>query len=466
MIQSVKTLLQSIPAPAGRLLSRFPYAQRPFIGRPYRRCQRLIADSETWSSEQTRTFVFSQVKRVIQHAYQRIPFYRRLYDENRFSPDRLRSFDDIERVPVIDKAALQAVPLRERSTMILGRYLANTGGTSGSPLHFYITPDLIPSEWGHMHWVWRKLGYTERDLKLGFGGRNLGKDNVVYDGLRHQYVVSLYREIDRVASDLLLIARSAPIRYLHGYPSAIYEFARFCEKEQPELLRLLRASLRGALLGSEFPVREWRERIESVFGIPSVSWYGHTERAVLAWEKGEPFEYHPFQTYGYCEVKRSADGFRLIGTSYRNLASPLIRYDTGDDVEPLNVESGLLRSFRIRNGRVGDFVVDRNGVKIPLTALIFGRHHDLFNIAKFVQVRQRAPGHMEVLATLERGAKTPSDWNRWFDTSGLEMTIDFCRLNEPILTPRGKVALRVEAAAEPSPAGEPRPATPEEGQSR
>jgi ubiquinone/menaquinone biosynthesis C-methylase UbiE len=178
-----------------------------------------------------------------------------------------------------------------------------------------------------------------------------------------------------------------------------------------------------------------------------LSWYGHSERAILAWEKREPFVYEPFQTYGYCEAveDKQTGRWRLIGTSYFNHASPFIRYDTGDDIEPVEFESGVLRSFRIREGRVGDFVVDRHGVRIPLTALVFGRHHELFNLAKFLQVRQEERGRITVLVTPKNGLPEGFDFTKWFDASGLAMDIAFQVLESPILTPAGKVALKVSS---------------------
>ena len=126
-----------------------------------------------------------------------------------------------------------------------------------------------------------------------------------------------------------------------------------------------------------------------------------------------------------------------------NQASPFIRYDTGDDIEPVEFKNGVLHSFRIREGRSGDFVIDRHGARIPLTALIFGRHHELFNLAKFLQVRQEERGRMTVLVTPKSKLPEGFDFKKWFDDSGLAMDTTFQVLESPILTPAGKVALRV-----------------------
>ena len=75
------------------------------------------------------------------------------------------------------------------------------------------------------------------------------------------------------------------------------------------------------LPGLGIPCTVLRDRIERTFGVPCLSWYGHSEMAVFAYEKDRPFEYSPMHTYGYVEAIRHADGeFHLIGTSYDNEA--------------------------------------------------------------------------------------------------------------------------------------------------
>jgi phenylacetate-CoA ligase len=361
------------------------------------------------------------------------------------NPREIHDFQDIAKLPILSKETLGSIPMEERSRLVTGQYITNTGGSSGSTLDFYITPSLIPIEWAHMHHIWAKLGYNQSMLKLTFTGRNLGDRPIIYDGLRHQYSINVYKGFADILPDLRKSIDKNEFYYLHGYPSALAEFAANCEQLAPDVVEKLKLILRGVFLGSEFPAPLYRDRIESVFQVPTVSWYGHTERAILAWEKEEKYVYHPFQTYGYCEVIPNGEtgGWRLIGTSYGNLASPFIRYDTGDDVEPVEIRDGLLVSFRIRSGRLGEFVSDRYGVKIPLTALVFGRHHRLFDIAKFIQVRQERDGEMTVIITLKETLPSGFIFADWFDSTGVDMNIKFEIVEKPILSAAGKVTLKV-----------------------
>src|SRR5690606_1194571 len=261
----------------------------------------------------------------------------------------------------------------------------------------YIEPSSMGHEWAHMHTIWEKVGYKPSELKIVFGGRSDVKNLIEYDVIRNQFAIDIYADYKLICNELKTLTKKYSIKYLHGYPSSIYDFAIFCEKFDPELQNILRKSLKGAMLGSEYPHKLYREKIESVFGIKTISWYGHTERAILAYEDNIKFQYKPFITYGYSESIRNVQmEDELIATSYYNFASPLIRYNTEDIIDEPIVVNGILESFQILKGRSGEFVKDLSNKDVNLTALIFGRHHELFNWSNFIQIRQINVGEIEI----------------------------------------------------------------------
>lgn len=176
--------------------------------------------------------------------------------------------------------------------------------------------------------------------------------------------------------------------------------------------------------------------------IDTISWYGHTERCVLAYEKNRKFVYEPFQTYGYAEVVKIDGKSELVATSYYNQASPLIRYSTNDEIMETVTEDGILQSFQMKGGRSGESVIDRDGKKINLTGLIFGRHHELFNEAKYIQVKQIAPGVIEIHYVSEN---LPAEKAATlFDSENVNMNISFVQESEPVRTVSGKVGLLIK----------------------
>lgn len=443
-IPAQKKYFQAMPWWLGAMAARVPYGWRPGFGSMYRARQRQLLAYEEKGAEERRAFILQRVVAIAAFATANVPFYRDHFARHGFSVQDVRAFEDIENIPVVTKSQLQEWELERRSCERPGRYVQNTGGSSGEPLSFYITPDSISHEWAHMHHIWAKLGYRQRHLKFCFGGRDLGNDPVMYDGLRHHYAVSIYAPYAVVGAAMKGVLKRHRVAYVHGYPSALYDFACYCEEHDHELVELLARQLRGAFLGSEFPNPVYRDKIESVFGVDSVSWYGHTERSVLAWERHEKFVYEPFGTYGYAESAVDPDTGRekLIATSYYNYASPFIRYDTGDEIRVVRKQHGMLEAFAIEGGREGDYVLDATGKRISLTGLVFGRHHRVFEVAKFVQIFQDRPGEASILIT-PRCAVTREEAAAMFDASGVGIRFDYQIISEPIKTQSGKVVLKV-----------------------
>lgn len=438
----LKNNLTNIPPGMGRLINRLPYNYRPGIGKVYQQRKKEIAAYETFSTEEKQCFIFERMKNIVDFAYANIPAYKNYYDTEGFHPEKLNCFDDINKIPLTSKAILNKFDLEARSFPKKGRYIVNTGGSSGTPFAFYIEPISMGHEWAHMHTIWDKLGYKVSDFKIGFGGRSNISDFVDYDAVRNTFAIDLYADYKTVAIKLKKILKKHAVKYLHGYPSSIYDFAVYCKEHDPELQNLLAKQLKGAFMGSEFPHPHYREIIENVFDIDTISWYGHTERCVLAYEKNKKFVYEPFQTYGYAEVINDNGKNELVATSYYNQASPLIRYNTNDEIMEPIVEQGILTSFQMKGGRSGEFVIDKNGKKINLTGLIFGRHHEIFNYSKFIQVKQIAQGVIEIhyvsdTLPLNKAASL-------FDANNVNLDISFVKEKEPVRTAAGKVNLLIK----------------------
>lgn len=96
----------------------------------------------------------------------------------------------------------------------------------------------------------------------------------------------------------------------------------------------------------------------------------------------------------------------------------------------------------MKGGRSGEFVIDREGKKINLTGLIFGRHHELFNEAKYIQVKQITNGVIEIHYVAE---DLPADKAAiLFDSNNVNMDISFVQRSEPVRTVTGKVNLLIK----------------------
>ncbi len=431
-----------IPIILRSLVGRIPSRFNPIFGIRRINNKTSIRNFQSWDAVQQKQFIFRNLKQSVEFAYSNIPFYYDFYNRNNFEPSELNSFNDIRKIPVINKNILLEYPLEQRSLYVKGAVKVNTGGSSGHTLAFYRhSNEDNYHELIHMTAIWEKLGYRYSDLKLSMSGINAVKSGLDFCVKTNSLIIDTYLPFDKTAPILKNAAKFAPVRFLHGYPSILYEFAIYCENHDHQLRDLLRRSLKGAFLGSEYPHPMFRDTIEDVFGIDTVNWYGHTEGAVLAYEKDVKFKYHPFQTYGFAEV--TEDG-HLMASTYYNMAAPFIRYDTEDTISDIEKENGLLASFGIKDGRSGEYINDKNGKRISLTALIFGRHHKLFDFCTHIQICQMNQGQAIVLY-VPRDKSIHFEPDSLFDDRKIEMAFVFKRLDHPIKTKSGKLNLLVKS---------------------
>ena len=430
--KAIKGLVERIPYPIGKLMARVPFSCR--LGESYSLMRSECERIEHGGVEVKGEYVLEKFKLVFEYARQKFPCYRELYEAAGVLDLEVKSLADVEKVPMIDKAWARA-----HFQEFHGAYRLNTGGSSGEPTAFWADKDCWAREWAHMHTIWEMLGYDYHNLKLAIRGRNLGKHPFVYNPVHNEYIINTYLNVQDYAPKLEKLFKKRNVKWFHGYPSSIYQFILECEAAfGADGTRKLFRTVQGLLLSSEFPLPYMKEKFNE-YGLKWISWYGHTEMCVLAYDKNCDNRYRPFATYGLAEV---ADG-HLIGTSFHNFDMPLIRYDTGDLVEATKVsEGGLVEEFAIREGRSGDFIEDKHGKKIPLTALIFGRHHKAFDVADYIQIGQTEPGKATLYVTAKDGVVS-GNLTELFDLTNVDIDFDFQVIDKPIRTAMGKLKLRV-----------------------
>lgn len=425
-------------------LSHIPAVLRVGVG--YGRNSRAIREAERCNASTAESRLLTRLQKLLTHANTHVAFYRDFYREKGYSPQALQSLGDWEQVPVATKQDLQKHPLAARCVPGQAGVLANTGGTSGAPLAFMLERNATPLEWAHMHHIWSAHGYHVSQLKLRIGGTYFNHSAPISYHPRHnEYIVNANCPMPEVVEAVLALSERKLFRWVHGYPSLVAEFAQALAVRKNSAAHQFVSRLNGVLLGSEFPAPVYREPIARLLSSNIVSWYGHSEMALLARETAEGV-YQSLPTYGYAEAVPSDRGHehRLVCTSLHNFVHPFIRYDTGDLISPVFSEGGAL-AFRIREGRVGDFVVDRDGRQLSLTSIIFGRHHAAFNDALHLQVRQTHAGHITLLVVPQVQPGDPTGLMAGFDFTGLALGFDIQILDKPVRTAAGKLKLKVDA---------------------
>ncbi len=328
----------SVKSAVGVVLGRVPVPY--LLGARFRKHLEFARASQGWPAERARTYQTRELRRMCSLAQAKSAYWRRVFDESGFKPGDLGSPEDLAALPTMDKNTVRA-NLEEMCAVAPnspGVDIVSTGGSTGEPLRFYIGADRSAPEYAYLVASWERCGYDANMTQVVIRGQVVPEDR---NGLRHSYDPVLRRHYysnfhmseENMGRYVEHMATVGPC-YLHAYPSSSSSLARFIERNNLAAPR----NIRGVLAGSEMVYPEDRAVVERVFGVRFFSWYGHSEKLVLASECEHGSLYHVWPTYGFFElldkegrrVTTPGEVGEIVGTSFINDVQPFIRYRTGD----------------------------------------------------------------------------------------------------------------------------------------
>lgn len=310
--------------------------------------------------EQLQAWQAKRLGALVRHAYETVPFYRRLYDRERIDPAAIRSLADLAHLPIVTKAQLQTeleddLLSRDRRKSALVTSL--TSGSTGHPFRTYRDP-----------WLERwRAGYLLR--ALGTAGYRLGDRLLIVverperpgTGWTRWRKLTFYDPAEYVLAE---INRLQPA-IVYGYVSALRQVVRLAQERgvtvhQPKAVVTVSETLD--------PIT--RQLLGDGFGAPVYDIYGSIEMGVIAWECQAHDGYHVAEDSVLLETRAAGHGLhRLLLTNLNNEAMPLIRYDQADLVLPGDGSpcpcGRRFRKLAAIQGRVMDSIVRPDGSHVP-----------------------------------------------------------------------------------------------------
>jgi len=292
----------------------------------------FLKESENWNKKKLKEYQKKQLQQLLDHAVKHIPFYS---DIKLTSSD---PFENLEKFPIIEKGTIKDNIGKFRANNVSEKniYKVSTGGTSGNPLEFYLDNSTYGKEWAFVMTAWRRVGFIPGDKVVSFRGVEFKKadkgvfwqDNPFYNLLE----MSPFHMSEENLSEYVKKIKKFKPKYLHGYPSAISILAHYVDETEVQF-----PSITAVLAISENIYPGQRQLIEGAFKTRLFSFYGMSEKVIMAPECEFDTRYHAFPEYGVTEIIDKHDnpvdiGQRgeLVGTGFLNYYMPFIRYRTED----------------------------------------------------------------------------------------------------------------------------------------
>ncbi len=280
------------------------------------------------------------LRKLVRHAYNNVPFYRRLFDKAGVTPDDIRDISDLKKVPLVSREYV----IRHREDFIaLNRdsfkaFQFSTGGSTGEPLRYPLDRRAYSLGWAAIYRGLSWGGYNIGDPVLVIAGASLvSEDKPLLAKLRYK----LEREYVLPGTDLtisnmeqayrLLIRKK--IRFIRGYPSAISAFAEYLLNHG-----LTVESIRSIFTTAETLLPHYKKVIMKAFPQAEIyDGWGAFDGGGNAMECSEHTGLHFSMELAVLEiiddngdeVSENEEG-TVVLTSLHNYSFPFIRYVVGD----------------------------------------------------------------------------------------------------------------------------------------
>ena len=105
------------------------------------KCLAELEESQWWPRERIKELQSQRLRRLIEHAHARVPYYRALMNERGLRPCDIQSASDLQRLPLLTKDTVRTRPTNLLAEGFPGSELraGTTSGSTGIPLTFHGT---------------------------------------------------------------------------------------------------------------------------------------------------------------------------------------------------------------------------------------------------------------------------------------------------------------------------------------
>ncbi len=334
-------------------------------------------EMECMAEEKLRELQLERLKQTVKRAYEKVPYYRKKFEEVGLKPEDIKTLDDIKNIPFTSKADLREVyPFGMFATSLSEIVeIHMSSGTTGKPVVAGYTRNDIEVWAEVMARCLTMAGATKDDIVQNCYGYGLftGGFGVHYGAQKiGAMVVPASAGNTRRQIEIMRDFGSTILTCTPSYALYMAEVAQEMGVE-PRTLKL-----KAGCFGAEMWTEQMRKEIEKRFNINALNIYGLTEiiGPGVAHECIEKKGLHVFEDHFYVEIidpetgDSLPDGKRgeLVLTTLTREGMPMLRFRTRDITSIIREKCGCGRTFakieRIR-GRTDDMIKVRGVMIFP-----------------------------------------------------------------------------------------------------
>jgi phenylacetate-CoA ligase len=346
-----------------------------YEGSNHLRYLRELERTQYLSAAEIRELQLRRLRVLLKHAYKNCPFYTSRFDEYGFKAEEIGSINDLRNLPVLTKKDIQEHKESMKARNFPDRELIpnKTGGSTGSPLHFYLNRERLFSRKAstirHDRWTGWDIGVKMGVLwghRIDTGGIGHWKHSIRNFILDRRIILDTGDiTAEKLKNFTSALSYFKPPIYL-AYANSMYLYARYLREKGIRDYHKPQSIITSA----EVLTDEQRRVIEEVFECRVYNRYGCRETSMIASECPQHNGMHICAETLLVEfIKnnracRDGELGKIVITDLLNLGMPLIRYQIEDMGSPIRgtCECGRgLPMMNVNAGRITDFLVAPDG---------------------------------------------------------------------------------------------------------
>jgi phenylacetate-CoA ligase len=369
----------------------------------------IIKKYDYLSRNQIQEYTFSELKKLIEHAYNTVDYYKELFDKNKIDIRDLKTIRDFEALPVLTKDQL-----RNNFNLLISktRYpkvtKAHSGGTMGQSI--YVLRDNYSLSMDRavkgkcIEWHDCSIGDKEfRFWAYPFDKMGQIKCSLIDVILNRKRISPIHMNDKRVMHIVKALNKFKP-QIIYGWTTGIYKFSQIATELN---IKLDTPSIKLIIPTSEKLHDYQRKIIEGYFNVPVRDEYGCSESGIIAFECPAGMKHIQVEN-NYLEIinqEKYQNGIgELVVTSLNNYKMPLIRYKIGDLGKLSDEYCTCGRTTPILSdvtGRILDYLLDSNGEVVLSGVFCYICYSiiDKYKAIKDFRVRQQKDGSIIIYFT-------------------------------------------------------------------
>ncbi len=313
--------------------------------------------SQYWSLAKLVDFQNIRLRKIIKYAYEKIPGYRKKFNESGVRPEDIKTQNDLHKLPIITREELQNNPDFVNQKLVSVPLF--TGGSTGTSLKYYDSRESenVRRKAHYRGWLWN--GYVS--------GRRLAVISSAQGMIEEKNTLNLLGDLttENLANNIDKLLHFKP-QHLRGYANSLYILGKYCLDNDIHL-----TGIESINTISENLYDFQREIMESAFKGKVFDEYCCNDGGACAWECEAHHGLHYFMERAIIE---DVDG-EMVVTDLWNKAMPFIRYRNGDAVTFLKKACTCGRELPLITvkGRTNDILITKLGLVSPT----FLMHHGI-----------------------------------------------------------------------------------------